>query len=146
MFICIQKICVEEDRPYGVHQLSSTVCGNICGGSITCELHIKVQEIGRKLYTTSDKFHVECLLLTFGIYATWWHEAVFGFPRTHFDWFPKKRYKGQSDAVPKLARWVESDHSIKLAMTRSSVHPGSGGCCCSFIWASIMASDEYSSS
>ena len=44
------------------------------------------------------------------------------FCKTHFNWFPKKRYKGQSDAVPKLAKWVELDHSIKLAMTCSSVH------------------------
>jgi hypothetical protein len=34
----------------------------------------------------------------------------------YLDRFLKNVYNGQSDAVPKLARWVESDQSIYAAM------------------------------
>lgn len=55
-------------------------------------------------------------------------------------------YRGQTLAVPKFARWVESDQNMRPAITFSSLHPGSLGCFWRLLWASIQASLVYASS
>jgi hypothetical protein len=46
----------------------------------------------------------------------------------YFDRFAKYIYTGHTLAVPKLARWVESDQNMRPAITFSNEHPGSLGC------------------
>ena len=84
----------------------------------------------------------ECRL-TVGKYAICCDACELGLPRVYFDRKPRYMYTGHREAVPKLARCVESDHSMIGATEYSRLAGSSGlrGCSCSNRSSASMASE-----
>ena len=81
------------------------------------------------------------------MYARWWDARVFGDTHMYFERLPRNKYTGYNDALPKFARWVESDQNI-MAMMAYSIFVSSSQMhepAWSLLFASIHAWEVHSS-
>jgi hypothetical protein len=146
MCVCIHKVLIKHQKPDLLYEVDFEKAQHfsLCRSSIC--LHVEVLDLIRELMRGKPPCKYRSVIgLMDGIYEIWCTAWAFGLPQAYFERLPRYIYMGQRDAVPNVARYVESDQSNR-ARTVTSILGLSSGChlrALILASSSIMASELY---